>query len=113
MEEKENLKLDLTIEKLISLGQYAIDALEHPDNEIEIRPDMLNALKGQVTLTRRFTGKIPQDDEELNKLVFYFTHQKEIVDEVVQRPHLKQDIEFTAKFIMSNQKRVNEILNRP
>lgn len=34
----------------------------------------------------------------------YVNHQKSVANEVVQHPHLKQDIEFTAEFITSNQK---------
>ena len=111
MEEKINPGQDITTESLISLGQYVIEALEHPDNEIDIKSDIIDALKKEVAITKRFMGKISQDDKELKKIVSYFNRQKEIVDEVIQRPHLKQDIEFTGKFIISNQKRVNEILN--
>lgn len=111
MENENSREPALTKEKLISLGKYAIEALEDPDNEIDIRSDMLAALKKEVTFTSRHAGAIPQDDPELNKIVSYFTRQKEIVDEVVSRPHLKMDIEFSVKYITSNQKRVNEILS--
>ncbi|MCP3876224.1 MAG: hypothetical protein GY699_24160 [Desulfobacteraceae bacterium] len=110
MEEKSNQNQELTIEKLLSLGQYTIAALENPDNEVDIKSEVLNDLKQEVIITKRFHGSIPQENAELNKMVSYFKRQEEIVDEVIQRPQLQQDIEFTAKFISSNQKRLNEIL---
>lgn len=110
MEEKNSREQDITKEDLTSLGQYVIKALEHPDNEIDIKSDILNSLKKEVTLTKRFMGDISQDDAELKKIVSYFNRQKEIVDEVILTPHLKQDIEFTTKFVASNQKRINVIL---
>ena len=110
MDDKTTTDQDLTLSKLLSIGEYTIKALEHPDNEVDIKPEILNALKTEVTVTKRFHGEIPQEHSELNKMVSYFKRQEEIVDEVIRRPQLQQDIEFTAKFIASNQKRLNEIL---
>jgi hypothetical protein len=48
----------------------------------------------------------------LIKWFLILSDKKKIVDEAVLRPYLRQGIEFTAKFIASNQKCVNEILKR-
>ena len=102
--------MGLTKEVLISLGQYVIDAVDNPNNEIDIKAEVLNTLKKEVLYTKRFIGDIPQDNSELNKMASFFKRQKQIVDEVIQKPHLTLDIEFTVKFIASNQCRINEIL---
>ena len=107
----DNTNRKLTLKDLLSIGEYTIEALEHPDHEVDIKSGVLDSLKREVTATKRFHGNIPQENEELKKIVSYFKRQEEIVDEVIQRPQLQQDIEFTAKFIASNQKRLNEILN--
>ena len=112
MDSKNNRNQELSTKNLISLGQYLIDALENPDYGIDIRSDMIDTLKKEVTITRRFIGSITQDNTELNKMVSYFKRQIDIVDEVILKPHLKQDIEFTTKFIISNQKRINEIITK-
>lgn len=104
--------MGLTIEDLISLGQYVINVVEDRNNEIDIKPEVINALKKEVLFTKRFIGDIPQDDPELNKMVAFFKRQKPIVDEVIQKPHLTLDIEFTVKFIASNQCRINDILKK-
>ena len=112
MEDKKDRTNELTATTLTSLGEYAIHELEHPKNEVDIRSDMLQELKKEVTLTKRFTGAIPQDDPDLENMASYFNRQKEIVDEVVEKPHVKADIEFTIKFITSNQQRINTILKQ-
>ena len=101
----------LAIADLISLGQYTIDTIEDSKNEIEIKPEILNDLKKEVTITKRVISDVPQNDPELNKIVSYFKKHKEIVDEVAQEPLINMDIEFTIRFIASNQRRINEILN--
>ncbi len=110
MDSKNSRNKELSTEDLVSLGQYLIDVLENTDYEIDIKSDMIDNLKKEVTITRRFIGNITQDNTELNKIVSYFKRQKDIVDEVILKPHLKQDIEFTTKFIISNQKKINEII---
>lgn len=100
----------LSINDLYALGEYTIGVVEHPDSEIDIRPEVLNELKKQVTLTKRITADIPQDDPELNKIISYFQRHREIVDEVAKKPLINLDIEFTVRFIASNQRRINEIL---
>ena len=95
---------------LIHLGQYTIDTIEDPENEIDIKPEIINSLKKEITFTKRFIGAIPQGHAELENIVSYFARQREIVDEVVKRPYVKPDIEFTVKFIASNQRRINSIL---
>ena len=102
--------MKLEIANLIDLGQYAIKTIEDTKNEIDIRAEILNDLKRELTTTKRFMGDVPQDDPDLNKILSYFNRHKEIVDEVVKKPHLKMDIEFTIRFIASNQQRINEIL---
>jgi len=104
--------MEPTLANLISLGQYAIDTIEDPNSEIDIRPEIINGLKKEVTITKRFIGDIPQDDPELEKILSHFKRHEEIVDEVAGRPHMKLDIEFTVRFITSNQRRINEILNK-
>lgn len=111
MAKKNSNQQDITLKELISLGKYVVHAMENPDNEIDIRWDILDTLKKEVTFTERFMGSVPQDDPELMKIISYFNRQTEIVDEVILRPHMKQEIEFTVKFITSNQKRINTILN--
>jgi hypothetical protein len=108
---KNNRNQELNTKDLTFLGQYLIDALENPDYEIDLRSDMINTLKKEVTITRRLIENITQEDAELKKIASYFKRQKDIIDEVVLKPHLQQDIEFTTKFIISNQKRINEIIN--
>ncbi len=105
--------MDITIAKLTSLGQYTIDVIDNLKNKIKINPDIINNLKKEVTVTKRYIGKIPQDDPELNQIVSYFTNQNEIVDEVAAKPDMKRDIEYTVRFITSNQLRINEILLNP
>lgn len=102
----------LAIADLIYLGQYTIDTIEDSKNEIAIKPEILNDLKKEVTITKRVISDVPQNDPELNKIVSYFKKHKEIVDEVAQKPMMNMDIEFTIRFIASNQRRINEILNR-
>ena len=102
--------MKLAITDLIDLGQYAVRTIEDTKNGIEIKAEILNDLKKEITITKRFMGEVPQDDSDLNKTVSYFNRHKEIVDEVVKNPNLKMDIEFTIRFIASNQRRINEIL---
>ena len=102
--------MDLAISDLFYLGQYTIDTIEDPKNEIDIKSDVLSDLKKEVTITKRIISDVPQDDPELNKIISYFKRHKEIVDEVIQKPQNKPDIEFTVRFITSNQRRINEIL---
>jgi len=102
--------MDLAISDLLYLGQYTIDTIEDPKNEIDIKPEALSDLTKEVTITKRIISDVPQDDPELNKIVSYFKRHKEIVDEVIQKPLIELDIEFTVRFITSNQRRINEIL---
>ena len=103
--------MELTLNELFHLGQYAIDAVESPTSEVDIKPQILENLKNEVTITKRMmNAKIPQDHPELNKIVSYFKNHQSIVDEVLKKPLINLDIEFTLKFIASNQKRINEIL---
>ncbi len=104
--------MDLAIADLVYLGQYTIDTIEDSKNEIDIKPDILNDLKREVTVTKRVISAVPKNDPELNKIVSYLKKHKEIVDEVAQKPLINMDIEFTVRFICSNQHRINEILNR-
>jgi len=102
--------MDLVISDLFYLGQYTIDIIEDPKNEIDIKPEVLSDLKKEVTITKRIITDVPQDDPDLNKIVFYFKRHKEIVNEVIQKPLIKLDIEFTVRFITSNQRRINDVL---
>ncbi len=104
--------MGLSLKDLYSLGQYTIGIIEDPKNEIDIRPEILNKLKREVTATKRVISEVPQDNLELNKLVSYFKKHKTIVDEVAQKPLIGMDIEFTLRFITSNQRRINEILGK-
>lgn len=100
----------LSLADLFSLGEYTIRTIEDPKNEIDIRPEILEDLKKEVTRTKRMISDVPQDDAELNKMVSYFRKHRTIVDEVAQKPLIPMDIEFTVRFIASNQRRINEIL---
>ncbi len=100
----------LTKENLLFLGQYIINSIENPENEIDLKPEVLSTLKKEVLYTKRYNGDIPQDSPDLKRVVSFFDRQKAVVDEVVASPHVKLDIEFTIKFIASNQCRINEIL---
>lgn len=102
--------MGLTIHDLYHLGQFTIETVEDPNNEIDIKPDVLNDLKREVTATKRISAEVPQDNTELNKIVSFFQRHKEIVAEVSQKPLINMDIEFTVRFIASNQRRINEIL---
>lgn len=102
--------MGLSLTDLFSLGEYTIHTIEDPENEIDIRPDILEGLKKEVTRTKRMISSVPQDNPELDKIVSYFRKHRTIVDEVAQRPLIQMDIEFTVRFITSNQKRINEIL---
>lgn len=104
--------MGLTLEDLYSLGQYAIDTIEDPRNEIDIKPEIVNDLKKEVTRTKRMISQVPQDNPELDKIVSYFKKHRTIVDEVAQKPLISMDIEFTVRFITSNQRRINEILEK-
>ncbi len=104
--------MDLVLADLVYLGQYTIDTIEDSRNEIDIKPEILNDLKREITATKRVISDVPQNDPELNKIVSYFKKHKEIVDEVAQKPLINMDIEFTIRFICSNQHRINEILNQ-
>jgi len=103
--------VSLTKNKLLFLGQYVIDSIENPENEIDFESEILAGLKEEVVFTRRYNGDIPQDNPDLNRIVSFFDRQKKVVNEVVERPHVKLDIDFTIKFIASNQNRINKILN--
>ncbi len=109
---KDGYRMDLAIADLVYLGQYTIDTIEDLKNEIDIKPEILNALKREVTTTKRVISDVPQNDSELNKIVSFLKKHKEIVDEVAQKPLINMDIEFTVRFITSNQYRINEILDR-
>ena len=104
--------MDLTLPDLCYLAQYTIDTIENPRNEIDVNQALLNDLKKELTTTKRVHSLIPQDNSDLNKIVSYLKKHKEIVDEVVQKPLIKMDIEFTLRFITSNQKRINAILKQ-
>jgi hypothetical protein len=104
--------MGLVIADLASLGQYTIDAIEDSQNEIDIKPEILNDLKKEVTATKRVIKDVPQNDPELNKIVSYFRKHRKIVDEVTQKPLVNMDIEFTIRFVCSNQRRINEILSQ-
>jgi len=104
--------MDLTLSDLLHLAQYTIDTIENPKNEIDVNQILLNALKQELTHTKRVNSPVPQNNAELNKMVSYFKKHKEIVDEVVQPPLIKMDIEFTLRFITSNQKQINELLRK-
>ena len=102
--------MTLSLKELYDLGQYTIDTIEDPKSEIDIRPEIINDLKKEVTRTKRMVSDIPQEDAELNKIVSYFKKHRAIVDEVARKPLISMDIEFTVRFITSNQQRINEIL---
>lgn len=104
--------MGLTLEDLYSLGQYTVHIIEDPRNEIDIRPQILSDLKQEVARTKRMISDVPQDNQELDTLVSYFKKHRSIVDEVAQQPLMRMDIEFTVRFITSNQKRINEILEK-
>jgi hypothetical protein len=104
--------MTLSLKDLYDLGQYTVDTIEDPRNEIDIRPEILNDLKKEVTRTKRMISDIPQDNPELKNIVSFFKKHRAIVDEVAQKPLISMDIEFTARFITSNQRRINEILGR-
>lgn len=104
--------MTLSLKDLYDLGQYTINTIEDPRSEIDIRPEILNELKKEVTRTKRMISKVPQDDTDLNQIVSYFKKHRGIVDEVAQKPLISMDIEFTVRFITSNQRRINEILKK-
>ena len=104
--------MDLKLSDLFYLAQYTIDTIENPRNEVDVNHVLLNELKQELTRTRRVHSSIPQSNNELNKMVSYFKKHKEIVDEVVQKPVIKMDIDFTLRFITSNQKKINEIITQ-